>query len=172
MSSMPHPLRFRPADIAGHTLAVSTRRLLSMRAMLESAQEPTHLDAAPDREQHRIEPTARANTCAIGFGILARGLWIDHVVGNDDRAWRQFWREEFQAPDIQILPDVKQHEVEWPGQLLQDLQHVADAKVHEFCQSDSLELVPCIRGFLSDQVGGDDLAPGLARRLREPDRGI
>src|SRR5439155_676226 len=102
----------------------------------------------------------------------AKLLREEHVVGDQDRARRKLAVQQLEDRNVQVLPQVDQHEIERARELAERGQRVADTKLDEVGERGALELrvrVLCLRRL---QLERDHLAADGSRRLRQPGGGV
>ncbi len=80
--------------------------------------------------------------------------------------------EKLEAGDVQVLPQVEQHQVEGSREARQRVERAADAKLDELREPGARELRLRMVDLALRELEAHDLAARCARGIGEPDRRV
>src|SRR5688572_24760678 len=128
--------------------------------------------AAADRQQHGVQVGLGAHLRLVDPGGGTRVERKEHVVRCDEGAGTELWMEELEAGDVQVLPQVEQHQVEGSREAWQRVERAADAKLDEVREPGARELHLRMVDLALRELEAHDLAARRPRGIGEPDRRV
>src|SRR5262249_42377120 len=129
-------------------------------------------DATSHWQQDGFDVRLAAHVATVRQHVFPPKLRIKNVVSSQKCAARQLRIDEIEARDVEILPEIDEHEIEWARQGSDDVARIARAQVHAGLETSLSKLRACVTLFIRAHIDADHTARALARGLSQENRRV